>query len=218
MSKNPIAFRARYLWQEARPLWRQYQWLRGFLGSSAGFFVEAGANDGFEQSTTSYLQKFGGWSGLLIEPLPGKAEACRRNRPGCAVEQAALVPPSHTDPTVTLHDYNLMSYVPGALGVADIAEREQADGYTGQALEVPARTLSAVLDKYRVPTIDFLSLDVEGYEAPVLQGLDFRRWQPTHILVEARHREAVDTILLPRYKAIAQRGDYDVLYKYRRIG
>ena len=196
----------------------QYHWLRQYLKSTPGFFVEAGANDGLTQSTTSLLQKRGKWSGLLIEPLPDKAAACRLRRPGAAVEQAALVPPSFASATITLRDYNLMSYIPGALDADDVAVRESSMDQTGQPVEAPALTLSAVLDKHRVATIDFLSLDVEGYEAPVLEGLDFRRWQPTFILVEARHRADVEAILLPRYESVAERGSYDVLYRCRRIG
>src|SRR6516225_8771930 len=46
-----------------------------------GFFVEAGANDGLAQSNTYWFEQFRGWRGLLIEAVPEKAAACRRNRP-----------------------------------------------------------------------------------------------------------------------------------------
>ena len=44
--------------------------LEKYLDFEEGFFVEAGANDGFNQSNTYYLEKIKKWSGILIEPIP----------------------------------------------------------------------------------------------------------------------------------------------------
>ena len=46
-----------------------------------GFFVEAGAFDGYVQSNTYYLERARGWRGLLVEPVPTLARAARRERP-----------------------------------------------------------------------------------------------------------------------------------------
>src|SRR5689334_13139538 len=67
------------------------QALLNFIGSRGGIFVEAGANDGLSQSNTAYLEFYLGWRGLLVEPIPELAVACRLNRPGAIVEQCALV-------------------------------------------------------------------------------------------------------------------------------
>ncbi len=55
-----------------------------------GFFIEAGAYDGFRQSTTYYLEKFRGWRGLLVEPIPELARAASKER-SVPVINAALV-------------------------------------------------------------------------------------------------------------------------------
>jgi len=54
--------------------------LERHLDFDGGVFVEAGANDGVTQSNTYYFEKFRGWTGLLVEPEPALAAACRRNR------------------------------------------------------------------------------------------------------------------------------------------
>src|SRR4051795_6632212 len=41
-----------------------------YLDADAGFFVEAGANDGYDQSNTYHLERQRGWSGLLVEAVP----------------------------------------------------------------------------------------------------------------------------------------------------
>src|SRR3712207_4024508 len=47
---------------------------------ATGFFVEAGANDGIDQSNTYYLESRCGWSGILVEPFGPLAELARRFR------------------------------------------------------------------------------------------------------------------------------------------
>jgi len=50
-------------------------------------------------------------------------------------------------------------------------------------------TLTHILDSIVPPVkeIDFLSLDVEGYEIAVLGGLDLNRYRPKFMLIEIYH-------------------------------
>ena len=49
-----------------------------YLRFRNGIFVEAGANDGFTQRNTYYLERFLGWSGLLVEAIPSLCERAKR--------------------------------------------------------------------------------------------------------------------------------------------
>ncbi|MEO7717544.1 MAG: FkbM family methyltransferase [Capsulimonas sp.] len=201
------------------PLYSRYRRVMRQVNTEAGFFVEAGANDGLTQSITPYLQKRG-WKGLLIEPIPDLAEACRKNRPGAFVEQCALVSPDFETETVAMTYANLMSVVAGAMkspqaDAEHIRLGEEVQSLKSYSLTVPARTLDSVLDQYQIARVDLLILDVEGYELSALQGLDYDRLAPRFILCEARFREEVDALLLSRYEAIDEIGDYDVLYRLR---
>ena len=51
-------------------------------------------------------------------------------------------------------------------------------------VQVECETLTSILDRLEVKKIDFFSLDVEGYEKSVLEGLDFKKYRPTYILIE----------------------------------
>jgi FkbM family methyltransferase len=193
-----------------------------FLNRRNGFFIEAGANDGLNQSNTAYFERYLGWRGLLIEPIPNLAILCRANRPRALVEQCALVPAGFNKPTVSMTYCNLMSLVDGAQGSRDSDQEHINKGkqflsredavYT---VEVPARTLTDVLDARKVKKVDFLSLDVEGFEACALAGLDFALYAPTWILVEANDPAAIESFLLPRYEFIGALSHHDRLYKLR---
>jgi hypothetical protein len=53
------------------------------------------------------------------------------------------------------------------------------------SIQVPACTLTSILDAASAPTtFDLLSLDTEGYELSVLEGLDLSRYRPRYMLIE----------------------------------
>jgi hypothetical protein len=78
--------------------------------------------------------------------------------------------------------------------------REHEEVYT---IEVPAKTISTVLSQHGISKIDFLSLDVEGYEVQVLNGLNFNIHRPHFMLIEVRNKEEIESIIFPTYKSIA---------------
>lgn len=89
-------------------------------------------------------------------------------------------------------------------------------------VEVPARTLSHILDHYQAPAVDLLSLDVEGYEASALRGLDLDRHAPRFVVVEVlvddgASRAPVDDLLADRYVIADEPSRHDVLYRRRDL-
>ena len=193
--------------------------LAEYLDFEDGFFIEAGANDGYTQSNTYYFEKQRGWRGLLIEGIPELFEKCRRTRPRSRVLNYALVAPDFAGTTVRMHFANLMSVVEGSMKSADAQQAHIDEGLNVQHLarsytvDVPARTLESILDETPHPDIDFFSLDVEGSELAVLQGMNIEKYRPKYILVEARFFGDVDAFLSNHYELSGQLSYHDYLYQ-----
>ena len=163
-----------------------------FFTEEGGFFIEAGANDGIRQNNTLYLENELGWRGLLVEPNKHQFENCikNRNKKGNIIYNCALVgydyKPDDIEGYFNENDYenSLMAQVS-----TDNPEFSEADPrwHCKLKVRVPAKKLSDILTEHNVNKIDFFSLDVEGYELNVLQGLDFSRHSPKIICVEIRN-------------------------------
>lgn len=181
-----------------------------------GFFVEAGANDGIRQSNTLYFEKYLGWRGLLIEPVPELASRCRANRPACRVENCALVSSAFGETEIEVCYCDLMTVVTGGMEDPaaearhlDLGQQFLKKGDSSRTLKVPAKTLSRVLDENGIDHVDLLSLDVEGYESEALKGIDFRRHKPQFMLIEVRDATAIMSVLSPWYQRICTLSQHD---------
>lgn len=192
--------------------------LQKYLCFDGGFFIEAGANDGYSQSNTYYLEKKRGWRGLLVEGIPELANRCARDRKKSRVVNCALVA-DETEDTVTMRFAHLMSLVEGAMKSKAGDDDHISSGLEVQHLsdsysvEVSARTLESILDEDPPGKIDFFSLDVEGFELEVLKGLNLERYRPHYILVEARYYDEVNSYLTGfGYEMTERMSNLDHLY------
>jgi hypothetical protein len=69
--------------------------------------------------------------------------------------------------------------------VPEIAERYRADGQEFTPIEVPIWTLAQVVAEYVRGPVDFLKVDVEGFEREVLAGADWCSFRPRVVVMEA---------------------------------
>jgi FkbM family methyltransferase len=151
----------------------------------SGYYVEVGAFNGVDLSNTCFFEQVG-WSGVLIEPHPGLAEQCRRDRPRAAVFACAVVPPGGPA-TVELEvsdGAELYSSLKMGHGQHQHILRETG-GLAIHRVAVEARTLDSILEEAGAPAgIDFVTIDVEGHEEGVLRGFDLARWRPRVVILE----------------------------------
>jgi FkbM family methyltransferase len=193
------------------------------IGNKPGFFVELGANDGISQSNTKHLEMFHGWRGVLIEPYPENFRKLSKTR-SCSsfFENAACVSFDFPKTEMELNYSNLMTTP--MEGSSDIEDREShaqsgkkflRDGEKVSTFLARARTLSSILDEVGAPSvIDLLSLDVEGGEVEVLNGIDHSEYRFNWILVESRNKQKIiDFLKNLGYDFYSQLTGHDFLFK-----
>jgi len=186
-----------------------------FRDHPPGIFLEAGAHDGWTGSNTYWLEASLGWRGIQVEPVPGLYQACRRERPQACVYHGALVSHGFTDPKIKIDCAGLVSSV--ALSPRYHLTKSIAAAYYGtsalQTIEVPALTLDECIERSGFPRVDFISLDVEGFEDQALHGLDLDKWQIQYLLVECNDEQAVMSALGSSYAVEIRLGNKDILFK-----
>ncbi len=194
--------------------------LEQYLPEDGGTFIEAGAYDGYEQSNTYYLERFKQWKGILIEPIPELFRKCVKERPHSRVFECALVAPEHEGKSLNMVFGGLMSVATTDEDSEKVLAHASAGNRLGwdkcYEVKVPGRTISSIIDECEMDEIDFLSLDLEGYEDEALKGLDIERHKPRFILIESleNHDLKVKTekAIESRYKVVAELSPYDTLY------
>ncbi len=209
----------------SRP-YREENKLLKYINRNNGFFIECGGNDGHNFDPTYYLEKFLGWRGIIIEPLPiGKL--CIRNRKKSWIYQVALVPFGFKDKNVNFIDCNAMSFIEGTIEnqVEWIKSGEDTQKIEARKINVPAKTIQKVIDEHKLKNrtfadIDFFVIDVEGYELEVLKGLDFSINSPNWIMAEAHTNERFNKIKSyleqKKYSYVSEIGYKDFLFKLNK--
>jgi len=190
-----------YRWLRLPAVYRDHcepRMVREYLNNATGVFVEVGANDPTVGSQTWALES-DGWTGLLVEPLAEKAAELRATRKAI-VEEVACGPPDLHETEAVLHVEDRRSTLTvegGDPGVDFIDSRY-----------VPIRTLDSLIEKAGIDHVDFLSIDVEGYEAEVLKGTTLEWIRPRLFLIEDKARDwSVHHLMLAEgYKRVRRTG------------
>lgn len=145
-----------------------------------GYFVEVGAHHGEQLSNTWLLEKAYGWNGLLVEPNPAN-HANLRQRTARLIDKAAW---KRSGQELTFH-------ATADSSLSKLAETRQSDAHDRtqfRPLTVQTITLDDMLAANGAPrVIDFISIDVEGSEADVLDGLSLKQWQVQSMCLEHNH-------------------------------
>ena len=138
-----------------------------FQDRRGGVFVDVGANHYRDASTTYYLEKNLGWSGLAIEPLAQFEADYKRYRP-----KTMFAPFFVSD----VSDETAKMYVLDAHTVVSSADRKftERTGANPREVTVPTITLNDLLPRHGISRIDFLSMDIELSEPKALAGFDIR--------------------------------------------
>jgi len=187
-----------------------------------GFYVDVGAHDGRTSSNTFYLE-VSGWTGILIEPILSKYFRIRqiRSLTSNKVFHAACVPTDYSKDSVCMVYADLMSFSEDLSTVDKESWVDGAREFLNSNEDTvktycPARTLNSILTESDAPSnIDFLSIDVEGAEQAVLEGLDLSYFSFAVICIEAQSETSIYKLIGdPNYNLHSQvKNNYVFLHR-----
>ena len=186
--------------------------LETFLESEAPTYLEAGAYDGITQSNTLILNQKLGWRGLLVEPVPQFYRSCIENRPNDMVVNALLAEPAEQDALKTI-------VVRGPMSSVQTVNSQQAISWAPNALKrflnrrrappaafsIQATTIDRICKETKIQELNFVSLDIEGFEYNALLGATLNRLNTLALLIECRPHMIMDLIefLVPQNYLLA---------------
>lgn len=185
--------------------------LETLLNFRNGFYVEIGSNDGRSFSNTFHLEFQQNWRGILIEPILQKHFESKIHRQGSKniFIYGACVEENYTEESVKLFYSNLMTS--SGDGEAQLwAEKGQdflSNGELVQPFWAPSVKLSRIFKNHDIHSIDFLSLDVEGAELNVLNGINWDEVKIELILIETPSNSvSIELLKQKGYKHIVDLG------------
>ena len=150
-----------------------------FGDQPTGTYVDVGGGHPVADNVSFWFY-LKGWRGLVVEP-----------QQSLAAIHAGVRPRDHTVSCLAGREAGEVEFhVVDKLHAFSTTVREHAAsagqfGATYTTVRKPVRTLAALCVEAGLRQIDFLKIDVEGGEADVIAGMDFKRWRPRVILAEA---------------------------------
>jgi FkbM family methyltransferase len=171
MPLPPLSYAQRF---EDFHLWRA-------LGDiPSGFYIDVGAGHPVYDNV-SFAFYLAGWRGITVEPNPALAELGRAVRPRDRLFEGLCGAEAGEATLYLQREFHGLSTT-----IAEHARgAEKETGRTAQAVTLPMTPLAALCEAHAPLTFEFLKVDVEGAEADVLRGMDFARFRPRVVVVEA---------------------------------
>lgn len=146
---------------------------------SHGFYVDVGAHHPLKLSNTALLH-LRGWDGINVEPREDAIEEFEQHRPRALNLRAAV----HNElDVVTLHKFR-----GGRIDtvLADRAEMLARNKDVAGEEKVPAMSMNQLFERH-VPagvTVNYLTVDIEGYDEEAVLAFDLDRYRPDVVCVE----------------------------------
>jgi len=152
--------------------------LNFYLPQKSGFYIDIGAFHPHRHSVTKSFYKRG-WHGINIEPNPDAIKAFHKARKRDINLNIGV---SNISGELDYYSFNKHP----DCNTFDATRLEELKGYEASVLKIKVDTINNLLGIY-LPveqSIDFLTIDVEGFEYKIIESLDFEKYLPKHILLE----------------------------------
>jgi len=149
-----------------------------FKNQKNGFYIDVGCQHPIKNNNTYLLNKKG-WCGINIDLDKDNIDLFNHSRPH---DDNINIAVSNKIAEVELFFYHKKS----PINTIDKKISDYQKAKVTQIKKIKTNTLNNIIEnsKYRKSKFDLLSIDVEGHELNVLEGLDFNFYSPNVIVVE----------------------------------
>lgn len=175
--------------------------LSGFFGGQKeGFYVDVGAGHPVLDSVTKYFY-VRGWSGINIEPNKKYHKLLEEDRERDINLNIGVAGRSGKLSFREYENYGLSTFSDAIK--EDYKVSTPKAKYVDRQIEV--KTLAEIFADHNVGKIDFLKIDVEGFEHEVLKGNDWSAYRPSILCIEANH-------VIKNWRPILDKNGYELVF------
>jgi FkbM family methyltransferase len=173
-----------------------YKWVAN------GLYVDVGAHHPWRFSNTAIFH-LRGWTGINIDPNPGSKKLFDKQRRSDTNIEIAV--------GESEGEQNYFIYNDAALNGINRDRRAELAGTGFKLLRTTTVTtarLETLLDRHikELPTANFLSVDVEGFDLQVLRSNDWGRYPFAWVLAECDGRDVSSTLRSDTYHYLSSLG------------
>lgn len=163
---------------------------RYFGPQKSGFYIDIGAHHPLRFSNTYKFYKRG-WNGINIDAMPGSMKAFERLRKR---DVNLEIPVSDQNETLLFYIFNDSALNSFDSLLSEERDKEQNEYRIIDKVWVETKKLSKILDEYlpRGRNIDFLTIDIEGFDFKAIKSNDWEKYRPRLLLVERLRRSSGD--------------------------
>ena len=172
--------------------------------SYKGIMVEVGAGTPEYISTSKHFRD-NGWRCICVDPNPDMVK--QHLELGNEIYQVACSNEAQTGvPFTIVGDF--------ALGFSALEVRYLgSDGQARKEITVDVIRLDTLLEDLGIDKVDFISIDVEGWEIEVLQGFNIEKYNPKVVLLENyTHTELYVGYMFAKGYRLHHKLDYNYIF------
>jgi len=149
-----------------------------FNGKNNGVYIDIGANDGVTWSNSLTFEINYGWKGICIEPHPIAFQKLINNRNSTNLNIAI------SDNNNELEFLSIEGHAEMLSGLVSkydpqhiqrIQRETQQHGDKVTTLKIKCSKLTDILYEHNIQHVNYLSIDTEGSEISVIEGIDFTK-------------------------------------------
>lgn len=161
-----------------------------FNGKKDGFFLDIGANDGVTWSNSLTFELNYNWNGICVEPHPTPYLKLIKERKCECLNCAVSDKNGEFDFVFIEGGAEMLSglldkFDPRHLNRIDSEIKNNNDKKIVNKIE--CKTITQILNDVGVKKVDYLSIDTEGSEIEIINGIDFNRIDISLISMEVNY-------------------------------